>query len=214
MGVLQVRMRKLAVRSAVLVIFALSLPAWPQAAQPNATTLPAATRPHEAAQAFRFAVMTDTHIAAPAELARFRQFLHTIRDQNVDFLLMLGDLCGHAPEYLPQIKEVIDHSGLKVYPIAGNHDDNYGHDPQWYTAAFPQAYYSFDHKGWHFIMCDSQLIVDNKDPVPLAWLQKDLASLPAGTPAVFCQHYPPGELQPGKPDLRRTPGLMSSPRLT
>lgn len=67
MGVLQVRMRKLAVRSAVLVIFALSLPAWPQAAQPNATTLPAATRPHEAAQAFRFAVMTDTHIAAPAD---------------------------------------------------------------------------------------------------------------------------------------------------
>lgn len=134
--------------------------------------------------AFRFAVITDTHVAQPAELARFRSFLYTIQDRKVDFLLILGDVCGHAPEYLPQIREIIEHSGLKVYTVPGNHDDNYGKHPEWYNSAFSETYYSFDHKGWHFVMSDSQV------PPPAEWLDKQLAA--AGSrPIVYCQHYPP-----------------------
>ncbi len=136
------------------------------------------------APAFRFAVITDTHIAQPTELARFRRFLYTIQDRKVDFLLILGDVCGHAPEYLPQIREIIEHSGLKVYAIPGNHDDNYGKNPEWYDAAFTATHYSFDHKGWHFVMSDSQV------PPPAEWLGKQLAAA-GDQPIVYCQHYPP-----------------------
>ncbi len=180
---------------AVLAVSVFSGVAWGSVA---ARPVRAASDERAAAQGFRFAAITDTHIAAPAELARFREFLYTIQDEKPDFLLILGDLCGHAPEYLPQIKEVIDHSGLTVYTIPGNHDDNYARNPEWYGAAWPQSYYSFDHKGWHFVMSDSQLLLDAKDPKVLAWVRKELASQPAGRPVIFCQHYPPKMLKPGQ----------------
>lgn len=138
---------------------------------------------------FRFAAITDTHIAHPMDMVRFRMFLHTIRQAEPDFLLILGDLCGHAPEYLPQMKEVMHAAGLKVYPLPGNHDDNYARNADWYKSVFERMYYSFDHKGYHFVMNWSQ-------SQPTEWVKKDLAAVPAGTPVVFCQHYPPAGSAP------------------
>jgi calcineurin-like phosphoesterase family protein len=127
-------------------------------------------------------VITDTHIDGPDDLAGLRRFLCSIQDRQVDFLLILGDICGHAPEYLPQVREVIEHSGLRVHVISGNHDDNYGKNPEWFGEAFQPSYYSFDHKGWRFVMHNSQ------NPAPPEWLRKQLAG---DRPIVFCQHYPP-----------------------
>jgi predicted phosphodiesterase len=152
--------------------------------QPGGAWSQTTSRPAER-PSFTFAVITDTHIADAAELGRFRAFLQTIQDRRVDFLLILGDLCGHAPEYLPQMREVIEHSGLTVYPIPGNHDDNYGRHPEWYDGAFKQSYYAFDHKGWRFVMSDSQI------PPPAEWLERELAAGGGKQPTVFCQHYPP-----------------------
>ena len=136
--------------------------------------------------AFRFAAIADTHIAHPLDMVRFRRFLYTLRKEKPDFLLILGDACGHAPEYLPQIKNVCDTSGLKVHVIPGNHDDNYARNPEWFTRGFGPTHYSFDHKGYHFVMNWSQ-------SQPIEWLKKDLAAVKADTPIVFCQHYPPGD---------------------
>ncbi|KKL50892.1 hypothetical protein LCGC14_2300960, partial [marine sediment metagenome] len=133
---------------------------------------------------FRFAASADTHIAEPREMLRFRRFLHTIKAEKVDFLLMLGDLCAHAPEYLPQIKEVADLSGLKVHAVSGNHDDNYARNPEWYRKPFGRMYYSFEHKGVHFVMNWSQ-------SQPTEWVKKALAAVPPDRPIIFCQHYPP-----------------------
>jgi len=134
---------------------------------------------------FRFAAIADTHIGNGAELAQFRKFVYTIgRDERIDFLLVLGDICAHAPELLPGIAEVMDHAKLVVYPLPGNHDDNYGRNPEWYARAFGRLFYSFEHKGWHFVMNWSQM-------PPTEWLTADLASVPPETPVVFCQHYPP-----------------------
>lgn len=138
---------------------------------------------------FSFAVITDTHISNAAQLARFRDFLFSIQDRNVDFVLILGDICGHAPELLPQIRNIIDHSHMTVYPIPGNHDDNYGQNPDWYHRAFEKSYYAFDHKGWHFVMSDSQI------PPPDAWIKKELSAGDGKMPTVFCQHYPPSTMK-------------------
>jgi len=134
---------------------------------------------------FRFAAIADTHIGNGQELARFRKFVCTIeRSEGIDFLLVLGDLCAHAPELLPGIAEVMDHAKFVVYPLPGNHDDNYGRNPEWYARAFGRLFYSFEHKGWHFVMNWSQT-------PPNEWLAADFAQVPPETPVVFCQHYPP-----------------------
>lgn len=144
------------------------------------TTTAPASRPAP----FTFAVVTDTHIADADHLARFRQFLLSVQDHRPDFLLILGDLCGQAPEYLSQMQEVVRHSGLKVYCIPGNHDDDYGRRPEWFAPAFGPSHYSFDHKGWRFIMNDSQ----RADMA--GWVDEQL-TIAGGAPVVFCQHYPP-----------------------
>ena len=137
------------------------------------------------AGSFRFAAIADTHIGNGAELAQFRKFVYTLeQNEQIDFLLVLGDLCAHAPELLPGIAEVIDHAKLVVYPLPGNHDDNYARNPEWYARAFGRLFYSFQHKGWHFVMNWSQA-------PPNEWLAADLAQVPAETPVVLCQHYPP-----------------------
>ena len=152
---------------------------------------------------FRFAAIADTHMAEPAHLAAFRQFLFTIQDEKPEFLLILGDICGHQPEYLPRIKEIIDASGLRVHALPGNHDDNYARNPEWYEPVFGRMYYSFDHKGWHFVMNWSQ-------SQPLDWLRADLAGTDPETPVVFCQHYPPGEEGPAEEPWK---SLLSHPNV-
>lgn len=142
---------------------------------------PASTQPAASAE-FTFAAITDTHIAKPDDLAGLRRFLHTIKDRKVDFLLILGDICGHAPDYLPQAREIIEHSGIRVHVIPGNHDDNYGKNPEWFIDAFQESCYSFDHKGWRFVMHNSQ------NPLPPEWLRKQFAG---NRPIIFCQHYHP-----------------------
>lgn len=134
---------------------------------------------------FRFVALSDPHLASGAEMVRFRQFLHTVgQTEKPDFVLMLGDVCGHAPEYLPRAKEVADASGTTVYTLPGNHDDNYGRNPQWYKSVFGRMHYSFEHKGMHFVMNCSQ-------DQPIDWVEADLAAVGKDTPVVFCQHYPP-----------------------
>jgi predicted phosphodiesterase len=135
---------------------------------------------------FKFAVIADTHIDDNhySKLKDFRNFLYTLnKEEKPDFLLILGDICGHQAEFLPRIKNIIDHSGLKVYTVPGNHDDNVGRSPEVYEKTFGAMNYSFDHKGWHFIMNWSQ----RQDTV---WLKKDLDKVDPETPVIFCQHYP------------------------
>ena len=98
--------------------------------------------------------------------------------------------------------------GLKVYHTIGNHDvvgiypasgvaptdPLYG--KKLYEDHFGKAYYSFDHKGHHFIVLDSIGITDDRayegriDAAQLRWLAADLASLPSGTPVIVSVHIP------------------------
>jgi 3',5'-cyclic AMP phosphodiesterase CpdA len=61
---------------------------------------------------------------------------------------------------------------------------------------FGKLYYSFDHKGHHFIVLDSIGITNDRsyegrvDEAQLKWLAADLAALPAGTPIIVSVHIP------------------------
>lgn len=134
----------------------------------------------------KFLALSDTHIATGADVERLRDFLYTVRNRDVEFVVVLGDLVGHQPEYLPAVKRVAEGSQLPVYLLPGNHDDNYAHNAQWWTSVFQSPYYRFSHGGYNFIMNWSQ----DRD-APLPWLKAALDSIPSGEPIVFCQHFPP-----------------------
>ena len=135
---------------------------------------------------FTFLVVTDTHIASGNDLYIWRTFLNSIKNEDADFLLLLGDFTGHAPEYIQTAKKVTDLSGVTVHFLPGNHDDNYARNPEWWKTTFDQMYYGFEHKGVQFIMNWSQ---DSSAAVP--WLKAKLDSIPKGTPIIYAQHYRP-----------------------
>jgi len=64
-----------------------------------------------------------------------------------------------------------------------------------YERYFGKRYYSFDHKGWHFISLCSIDEKDQKyigviDQEQLEWLKKDIAQVDAHTPIVISTHIP------------------------
>ena len=135
----------------------------------------------------KFLAITDTHIAADSDLGRWRDFIHSVDDREAEFLIVLGDVVGHAPEYLEPIREIAEAAGLPVYFLPGNHDDNYARNPEWWTSVFPGMYYAFEHRGTHFIMNWS-----TDSTASHQWLSAYLDSIPEGARIVFCQHHPPG----------------------
>lgn len=97
---------------------------------------------------------------------------------------------------------------LKVYHTIGNHDvcgiypssEMSEDDPQYGKKVFEQrmgkTYYSFDHKGHHFVVLDSIGITADRayegrvDDTQLKWLAADLAGLHPGTPVIVSVHIP------------------------
>ncbi len=142
---------------------------------------PVATQPAGLA-AFRFAVIADPHIEKVDTVENLRRFLYTMKDRQVDFLVVLGDICSYMPDLLEQTGRVLGNSPLKVYAVPGNKDNDYGKDPDWYRAALGEPYYTFEHKGWRFVMYDSF------NPPPDEWLA---AQLSTPGPVIFCAHAPP-----------------------
>jgi Icc protein len=65
-----------------------------------------------------------------------------------------------------------------------------------YEDRMGKTYYSFDHKGWHFIILDSIQPTEDRmwqaliDPAQLAWLKDDLAHTGAQTPVIVTVHAP------------------------
>jgi 3',5'-cyclic-AMP phosphodiesterase len=98
--------------------------------------------------------------------------------------------------------------GMKVYHTIGNHDvvgvypasgvstDDPLYGKKLFEQRFGKLYYSFDHKGYHFIVLDSIGITPDRayegriDATQIEWLESDLAAVPAGTPIIVSVHIP------------------------
>ncbi len=180
-----------------------------------APSIPATAQP--AAQDFSFLFITDTHLqpelnaAAGCDMA-FKK----ARELKSDFVIQGGD---HVFDSLAVSKErasglfdlygkTEQDLGLKVHHTLGNHDC-FGIYPasgvtdadplygkKMFEERFGKTYYSFDHKGVHFIVLDSIGFTADRayegrvDAAQLAWLGADLKALPAQTPVIVSVHIP------------------------
>ncbi len=98
--------------------------------------------------------------------------------------------------------------GLKMHHTLGNHDNfgwfnksgveagSPGYGKQMYTERVGPTYYSFDHKGYHFVVLDTIQPTEDRsweariDEPQLKWLSEDLGKLAAGTPLIVTAHVP------------------------
>jgi hypothetical protein len=174
-----------------------------------------ALQPHAAQQAFTFIHASDTHISQQTA-ARLQQLHGIVETRRPDFMLVTGDLVrdalrvgeSEARGYYDLYVEETGRFPVPVWSVPGNHEifgierhlslvssshPLYGKGM--YRQRLGPNYYSFTYGGVHFVGLDSVDIADlwyygHVDPIQLAWLKADVASLPAGVPVVTFNHIP------------------------
>ena len=177
----------------------------------------------------RFGIVTDAHYAdADPQYNRFfresidkmNECVEFMNKQKVDFLIELGDLKDqNTPpneqktiSYLQAIEKSFQKFNGPTYHVIGNHDVDSISKEQYLKnitntgISAPGTYYSFDRKGFHFIVLDADFLKDGTaydhgnfkwnetyiSDAELDWLRKDLAG--TKLPSIVFSHQQLGGL--------------------
>jgi 3',5'-cyclic AMP phosphodiesterase CpdA len=166
---------------------------------------------------FDFVFFTDTHIEPELDAAHgcdmcFRKMAAS----NPDFAIMGGDHVydalgvngARAGLVFDLYKRAQQTLSMPLHNTIGNHDifgllsksgvapTDPGYGKKMYQDRMGETFYSFDHKGYHFVVLDSiQPTADRMwearvDEEQLRWLREDLVRLPAGAPVIAVTHCP------------------------
>jgi len=181
----------------------------------------------QSGQNFTFAYISDSHIQhiKGTEFVRNwdRGLIRAVAETNMltptpDFVIFGGDLAQlGTKEELDHGAEMLSRLKYKTYCVMGEHDYYLDLGEHWSKLFGPQ-YYSFDHKGVHFVVLNSILTTDewtherwptakqrmlemagldnpNGSPFMVGakqreWLQQDLDKVDKATPVVLFSHSP------------------------
>ena len=146
---------------------------------------------------FLFGLMADPHAdLIPDKNERLSKFISRSLDKQVDFIIQLGDFCFPKNENQDFLNIWNQYSGPK-YHVLGNHDmDVSSKEVIMNYLEMPGKYYSFDFKGFHFVVLDANYLYDDHkyidyntanfyvdnglrtfvNPEQIEWLKDDLRS--------------------------------------
>jgi 3',5'-cyclic-AMP phosphodiesterase len=171
-----------------------------------ATTGSAAAKPMHGGGDFSFVQISDSHIgfnkAANQDVAHTLQLaINKINAMPAagDFMLHTGDITQSAkPSEFDTAQQII--KSVKVsqtFFVPGEHDtatdDGASYRERFGKNTLGSGWYSFTHKGVHFIGLNNVLQIDAMGRLgaeQLSWLKNDLASLSTSTPIVIFAHIP------------------------
>jgi 3',5'-cyclic-AMP phosphodiesterase len=167
------------------------------------------------ANSFDFVFFTDTHIEPELNAAGgCAMALRKIRSLNPAFAIQGGDHIfdamsasrSRATDLFDLYSRTEEVLGMTVHHTLGNHDvfaiaaadgrllPEYG--KEMYEKRFGRTYYSFDARGYHFIVLDSIQITQGQsyegriDDDQLHWLAGDLSARPLSQPVIVITHIP------------------------
>ena len=164
----------------------------------------------EMATPFSFVQLSDAHVGfnGPPDPLGTKAFERAVEMVNglpkaPDLVLFTGDLTHDTEEKdvhaqrMKQFQEICSRMKVgKVMYVPGEHDAGLD-GGQLYREFFKETYYSFDHRGVHFVALDNvSRAKPEVGPEQLAWLRKDLARFPKTAPIVVFTHRPLFDLKP------------------
>ena len=168
-------------------------------------------------QSFTFVFMTDIHLQPEKNaVAGFNQAIDSVNKINPDFVITGGDLVmdvlGQSFKRADSLYKLYDKSlenfKMPVYNTLGNHEifgiyeksgierthPEYGE--KMFENRLGKSYYSFDHKGWHFMILNSVedtgegSYIGKVDSIQMVWIKSDLESVDKETPVLISVHIP------------------------
>lgn len=160
------------------------------------------------AGSFSFVQISDSHIgfSKPANMdvtATLKAAIDKINvsqsTQPADLILHTGDVSHVSkPDQFDTAKQVIKGAKVdRVFYVPGEHDTSVDGGAL-YREHFGKGtrgggWYSFDHKGVHFIGLNNVVMLDamgDLGPQQLEWMKNDVSELSASTPIVLFAHIP------------------------
>lgn len=141
------------------------------------------------------------------DICSLEQAVKQIDSIAPDFLLVCGDLV-HKPNEtsFSDFRKIMESAAVPCKWLPGNHDLTLaaaGDTLPRYQELFGRDYYSFDHKGFRFVVLDT-LLFKNALPAAdaeMAWLKDELQSAAkAGAIPVLAGHHPPFCEKPAESD--------------
>jgi len=166
---------------------------------------------------FSFVFMTDIHLQPERDaVAGFTQALDTATSLNPDFIITGGDLImdalgqrySRADSLYNLYSEVSSGFMIPIYNSMGNHEifgiyESSGADPsnpefgeKMFENRLAKLYYSFDYKGWKFIILNSveATAADGYmgliDSTQVEWIREELTKTDPAIPIVLTTHIP------------------------
>jgi 3',5'-cyclic-AMP phosphodiesterase len=165
---------------------------------------------------FSFVFMSDIHYTQKFNAPKgFQMLVDTLNQMNPDLVMVGGDiiydalrvtekeLMGNTNAYLKaasQIKAPLHYAvgNHEVFELYQKNADTSGalFGKRYYEKYFGKRYYSFNHKGWHFMVLDNIYITPDRkyigkiDSVQLSWIKEDLKTVSEQTPIVMMMHVP------------------------
>ena len=139
---------------------------------------------------FKFAIVTDRHGGRKPGTTVLEEAVAEINLLDPDFTLSVGDLINGYTDEPAKINAMWDEFDRDIrklkrpfYYVFGNHDASNPVMLDLLKKRYGAPYYSFDHKGCHFIVlftetrdAQGRLIELNGDAEQIAWLERDLAA--------------------------------------
>ena len=125
--------------------------------------------------AIKFGICTDVHVDIiynPED--RMRIFVDDMKEKKSDFIIQLGDFC-YPENKNKNFISIFEEFGENAYGVIGNHDQDNGASKEEVIAFYkmPAAYYSFDKKGFHFIVMDGNEGKNGDNPATISDAQKE-----------------------------------------
>ncbi len=159
-------------------------------------------------QGFSFLQVSDSHVgfnkpANPDAAATYREAVSKIVAMPVkpDFIIHTGDITQLSKDQeFDDAEQIIKETGLTVFHVPGEHDMLDEGSGKAYLDRFGKGtkgagWYSFDHKGVHFVALINVANLKaggmgSLGADQLEWLEKDLSRRPASQPIVVFAHIP------------------------
>jgi 3',5'-cyclic AMP phosphodiesterase CpdA len=171
----------------------------------------------EESNEFSFIFMTDIHLQPERNANEgFTQAINRVNKLKPDFVLTGGDLImdalgqsfGRADSLYKLYQTTSEFFNMPVYNTLGNHEifgiykksmvpeDHPEYGEKMFKNRLGDSYYSFDHKGWHFIILNSvedtgeDRYIGLVDKPQMEWIKEDLSKLDKEMPIVISTHIP------------------------
>ena len=163
--------------------------------------------PQQNSSSFSFVQISDSHIgfnkAANQDVAGTLRLainkINAIHTATPDFMLHTGDITqsSKASEFDTAQQIIKETKVSETFYVPGEHDtaldDGVLYRQRFGKGTVGNGWYSFNHKGVHFIGLNNVLQIDamgKLGPEQLSWLKQDLSSLSASTPIIIFAHIP------------------------